>query len=258
MGATSFRCPPFRYTEWWAKQKDVLPTLQTITEVIMEKLTSSGLSKARLKRFIHLEERDLNDYEWLQVDSIALTAEEQQHLRPIQSRLRSYRTHLMNEATLWARAIYPLLLLAEQGSIQAWSGVAMQATYPQFEIDGIADGVLGKYVSGFPETPYLVVVEAKRGLETSNPVYQLYGQLLAAAHLNWENDQLEPQELFGCYTIADSWSFVRAEVSGITTERPTLRIESSGEYPEQTDAPTIVKILKKMVMKYLQQTRSGE
>jgi len=36
----------------------------------MEKLTPSGLSKARLKRFIHLEERDLNDYEWLQVDSV--------------------------------------------------------------------------------------------------------------------------------------------------------------------------------------------
>jgi hypothetical protein len=218
----------------------------------MEKLTPSGLSKATLKRFIHLEEQDSSDYEWLQVNSTSLTTAEQQSLLSIQARLRNYRTHLMNEATLWARAIYPLLLFAEQGPIQAWSGVALQATYPQFEIDGIADGALGKYVSGFLETPYLVVVEAKRGLETTNPVYQLYGQLLAAAHLNWENDSQEPQEIFGCYTIADSWSFVRAEVSGISAEKPTLRIESSGEYPEQTEASIIVKILKKMVAKHLQ------
>lgn len=80
----------------------------------------------------------------------------------------------MNEATIWARGIYPLLLLAEQGNIEAWAGVAMRATYPQFEIEGIADGVLGKCVSGFIETPYLIVVEAKRGLEAPNRVYQLY------------------------------------------------------------------------------------
>jgi len=40
----------------------------------------------------------------------------------------------------------------------------LRATYPQFEIDGVADGVLGKCVSGLLETPFLVVIEAKRGL----------------------------------------------------------------------------------------------
>jgi hypothetical protein len=123
-------------------------------------------------------------------------------------------------------------------------GVAMRATYPQFEIEGIADGVLGKCVSGFIETPYLIVVEAKRGLEAQNPVYQLYGQLLVAAHLNWENNLEEPQEIFGCYTIADSWSFIRAKVNGMSADRPTMRIESSRQYAEQYDAETIAKILK--------------
>jgi len=44
----------------------------------MEKLTWSGLSKATLKRLVNLEERDLATLEWLQVDPIPLTAEEQQ------------------------------------------------------------------------------------------------------------------------------------------------------------------------------------
>jgi len=51
--------------------------------------------------------------------------------------------------------------------------------------------------------------------------------LLAAAHLNWENDSREPQEIFGCYTVADNWSFVRAEITGLTADKPTLRIEFS-------------------------------
>jgi hypothetical protein len=65
---------------------------------------------------------------------------------------------------------------------------------------------------GMMESPYIVVVETKRGIDNQNPLFQLYGQLLAAAHLNWENENQEhsPQEIFGCYTIADSWTFVRA------------------------------------------------
>jgi hypothetical protein len=157
----------------------------------------------------------------------------------------------MNEATIWSRGIYPLLFLVEQGQIQAWSGVALQATYPQFELEGIADGVLGKCVSGFIEAPFLIVVEAKRGLEAVNLVYQLYGQLLAAAHLNWENNSNDPQEIFGCYTVADIWTFIRAEVAGMTADRTTLRIEFSREYPEQVEAATIVKILKGIVARYL-------
>ena len=185
------------------------------------------------------------------MEAISLSEAEQQELQRLRLRLLNHRTLLMNEATIWARGIYPLLLLAEQGNIEAWAGVAMRATYPQFEIEGIADGVLGKCISGFIETPYLIVIEAKRGLEAQNPVYQLYGQLLVAAHLNWENNPKEPQEIFGCYTIADSWSFIRAEVNGMITDRPTMRIESSRQYAEQYDAEMIAKILKGIVSKYV-------
>ncbi|OQW92019.1 MAG: hypothetical protein BWK78_02920 [Thiotrichaceae bacterium IS1] len=216
----------------------------------MEKLTLSALSSSLMKRWVNLTEYGIAEYDWLNVDAIVLSESEQQQLQYLKSRLRNSRMLLMNEATIWARGIYPLLILAEQGPIQAWSEVALRATYPQFEIEGIADGVLGKCVSGFLEAPYLVVVEAKRGLEASNPVYQLYGQLLAAAHLNWENDPQDPQEIFGCYTVADSWSFVRAEVAGLTTDKPTLRVEFSREYSEHSEAEILVKILKQIVAKY--------
>ncbi|BAP55375.1 hypothetical protein THII_1078 [Thioploca ingrica] len=217
----------------------------------MEKLILSTLSLPILKQWVNLNEYGIADYDWLNVEAISLSETEQQELQRLRLRLLNHRTLLMNEATIWARGIYPLLLLAEQGNIEAWAGVAMRATYPQFEIEGIADGVLGKCVSGFIETPYLIVVEAKRGLEAQNPVYQLYGQLLVAAHLNWENNPEEPQEIFGCYTIADSWSFIRAEVNGMMADRPSMQIESSRQYAEQYDAETIAKILKGIVSKYV-------
>ena len=133
----------------------------------------------------------------------------------------------------------------------------LSAVYSQFEVDGIADGVMGYSVAGRLEMPYLVVVETKRGVENQNPIFQLYAQLLAAARLNWEGDSLQDskaerapmQEIFGCYTIADSWTFVRAEVSEIESDRPTLKVESSQEYSEKSDAETILKVLKSIVAK---------
>jgi hypothetical protein len=56
----------------------------------------------------------VQSYPWLQVEGITLTESEQRELQIIQSRLMNLKVHLLNEATIWARAIYPLLLLAEQ------------------------------------------------------------------------------------------------------------------------------------------------
>ncbi len=219
----------------------------------MEKLTFSKLSLTDLKRWVTLQEGPIASYEWLQIDSISLTDHEQRQLQDIQSRLLNYDTQLMNEATIWARGIYPLLSIAEQGSIQAWAQVAMQAQYANFEIEGIADGVLGNTVAGRLESPYVVVVETKKGIEGQNPVSQLYGQLLAAAHLNWEPEKPARQEIFGCYTIADTWKLVRAQIDGIDSEKPLMHIEFSREYVEKLEAETILKVLKKMVNKYANQ-----
>ncbi|HEY9702515.1 MAG TPA: hypothetical protein V6C58_08720, partial [Allocoleopsis sp.] len=211
----------------------------------MEKLILSKISKADLKRFVTIEEKGIDNYEWLNIEYVTLTENEQQQLYYLQSHLLNYSIHFMNEATIWARGIYPFLLLAEQGKIQAWSEIPLQAKFPLFELEGIADGVLAKTVSDSVEFPYLVVVEAKKGLENQNPLYQLYGQLLTVAHLNWEDDQQERQEIYGCYTIADVWTFVRAEIEGIESEKPKMKLEFSREYSSKIEGEIILKLLKK-------------
>ena len=214
----------------------------------MSKLTFSKISLNDLKSFVTLKEQGIGDYPWLNVKNVAIDEQEQNYLQAIQSHLLNYDTLLMNEATIWARAIYPLLLLSEHSNIQAWSEVSLKAQYGDIELEGIADGVIGKCVTGFLETPYLVVVEAKRGLENANPLLQLYGQLLAAAYLNWKNDGNEFQTIYGCYTIADVWKFFKAEIKGINTEtKLTMRIETSREYVEKLEIKTIFQILKMIV-----------
>jgi len=222
----------------------------------MQKLTFSTVTLALLRQVVNLQERDASEI-WLASAEIQLSDRERLQLEIIQSYLIHEKLHVLNEATLWARAIYPLLLIAEKTGIRAWSEVPLSAMYSQFEVDDIANGVMGCSVAGRLEMPYLVVVETKRGVENQNPIFQLYAQLLAAARLNWEGDSLQDskaerapmQEIFGCYTIADSWTFVRAEVSEIESDRPTLKVESSQEYSEKSDAETILKVLKSIVAK---------
>lgn len=194
-----------------------------------------------------MEEKGVAAYPWLNDPGIALTDMEQQQLGIIQSRLLNDPTHLLNEATIWSRAIYPLLLLAERDNIRAWAEVVLSAQFSAFDISGIADGAIGQSIAGRLISPYLVVVETKRGIEGADPIPQLYGQLLAAAYLNWKADHQDPQEIFGCYTIADSWTFLRGEVSQFETECPMLKVEYSREYSEKYDAELILKILKQIV-----------
>ncbi|MEB3273695.1 MAG: hypothetical protein VKJ85_07925 [Prochlorothrix sp.] len=189
----------------------------------MEKLLFSKLTKADLAKFVSLEDQGIKNHNWLNVESVSVELHEAQQLQYLQSHLLHYDTHLMNESTIWARAIYPLLLLAEKDFIQAWAEVSLQAQYTEFELEGIADGVLAKCVSGFVEIPYLVIVEAKKGLESQNPVYQLYGQLLAVARLHWEANQNNLQTVYGCYTIADVWKFVKADIRDINSHPVSMR-----------------------------------
>ncbi len=220
----------------------------------MEKLALSSVSLETLQRLTKLTQNGIRAYSWTQVDALTLSDRDCRRLAEIQATLLRDPVHLLNEATIWARSIYPLLQLAESEDVRALAGVSLKVRYPQFEIEGVADGAIGKSIMGSMDYPYLVMVEAKRGIEGHNPVFQLYGSLLAAARLNWQTDGQEPQEVFGCYTIADSWAFVRAQVSGIDSDRPALRVEFSREYTEKTDAETILKLLKAIVARYLEQT----
>ncbi len=217
----------------------------------MPKLTFPSITLAELQTYINLQEGTVGNYGWNQVSDISLTTHELQRVTEVSDYLLNRDTTLMNEATVWGKAIFPLLTLAEHGNIEIWAEVSLKAKYQTFELEGVADGVLGKSVIGRIEAPYLVMVEAKKGIDAQNPVYQLYSQMLAAAHLNWELNGNDCQEIFGCYTIGDTWKFVRAEVSDIAGDRPLLKTEYSREYAEKLEAATILRLLKSIVQRYI-------
>jgi len=105
-------------------------------------------------------------------------------------------------------------------------------------------------IAGTIEPPYLVVAEAKRGLEGRDPRYQLYAQMVATAYFN-ADDLSESQIIYGCYTIGDSWSFVKGTVHDQGCEMPQMEIESSRDYVEKYEAEQILRILKFIVGQYL-------
>lgn len=216
----------------------------------MQKYNFSELSLKTLKTLVDIQQKGISDYTWTDIEQVTISDNEQCQLDYVKKQLTNYPTNMMNEATLWARAIYPLLLLAEQGNILATAQAPLIAQYPKFTLHGIADGILGKCIAGNVELPYLVVLEAKRGLENTNPQPQVYGQLLATLRLNSEeNNQIK--QMFGCYVIAGSWTFVRAEITQIDSDYPMLKLEHSREYNELLEAATILKILKSIVAHYL-------
>lgn len=226
----------------------------------MHTYTFSQLTEETLKTLVTVNEKHIAPEEWEKM-RIALTAKECRRLEDIKSTL--YRRHLlvMNEATLWARAIYPMLMLAEQGNVQAWSGVPLKASYLTFELEGEADGALAPAIGGRIRPPYFIVNEAKRCIHAPDPQFQLYGEMLAAAWLTWkrnsetstEHDFETEQEIFGCYIVNDSWAFVHGTVGDIETEKPTFTIEFSPVYNGISDAAQIVQLLKFIVAKHLEE-----
>ena len=100
----------------------------------MKTLKFSDISASDIKNIAQVHEQGISAYEWTQVERISLNHTEKLQIDNIISRLFNYKTSLMNEATIWARAIYPLLVLAEQDDIQAWAQITLQARYPHVEL----------------------------------------------------------------------------------------------------------------------------
>ncbi len=84
----------------------------------MEKFKLSTIGLSDLKRSVTLIETPGIHHGWLEVDDIELSSRDTQYITDLQQGLQSVQVHLFNEATLWSRAIYPLLQLAEQDNIQ--------------------------------------------------------------------------------------------------------------------------------------------
>lgn len=124
-------------------------------------------------------------------------------------------------------------------------------------MEGEVDGALAPSLGGRIQPPYLIVHKAKRGLHAPDPLYQLCGEMLAAARLNWEGDTNSEQEVFGCYTVNDSWTFVRGIVSDIETNKPTFTLEFSPDYNGVLEAEYIVQLLKFIVAKHLEEIKNG-
>lgn len=213
-------------------------------------LTFAELSLTTLRTLVQVTERGIMPAHWEQMQT-AVAINERQQVEQITAYLLNCQLTLMNEATIWSRAIYPLLLLAEANSIQAWAQISLRAAYPRFTLEGLVDGVLGHVFGGMIDAPYLIVVEAKRGLEGQNPQAQLYGTMLAAAWQNQQRNRQEQQEMYGCYTIGDNWTFVHGLITGFENDLPSLTIQYSREYAERLEAITILQILKYIVRTYL-------
>lgn len=215
----------------------------------MQTYRFSELTEEILRTLVTLDEEDSAAETWEEMQTVPLTPKERALLDYLKTDTHQRHLPLMNEATVWTRAIYPMLRLAEQGQVIAWAGVPLKATYPTFQLEGEADGALAPSVGGRMQPPYLIVHEAKRGVNAPNPQFQLYGEILAAAWLNWKKDANPEQEIFGSYTVATTWSFVQGIVSGIDSEKPAFTISFAPEYNGVSDAERILKILKGIVAK---------
>ena len=216
----------------------------------MQTYRFSELTEETLDSLVTLHEKIGVSEAWAQMQ-ITLTAEEGKRIDIFRADLEELELIAMNEATLWSRVVYPLLVLAEQEHIRAWAGVPLKATYVTFQLEGEADGALAPCILGRMRQPYFVVHETKRGVNAPDPLYQLLGEMLAAAWLNWKKDANREPEIFGCYTVAASWAFVRGVVGEIDSEKPTFAVEKSRTYDGVSDAERIVQILKVIVAKHL-------
>ncbi len=208
----------------------------------------ADLSLEQLGELCELQHRGVCPGFWDDRPLGDLTEDEQRFLATLRKHIVPYSVHLANEATIWARAIYPLLLLAEQDDIRAFSSVPLRGQLPSGELRGEVDGAMAHIgIQADAQPPYLVVVEAKRGVEASDPVAQLLGGLLCAAVKNQKKRPRAEQRLYGAYTVADVWTFLQATVTGLDEGRPAMTTIASREYTEKTEADLILRLLKSMV-----------
>lgn len=212
----------------------------------MKTYNLSTLKMAELQELVELRHQRSPTGFWEQLERTPLTDGERRSLEELNARLRHYRTHRVNEATIWARAIYPLLVLAEREEVGAFAQVPLSARWPDALLSGEADGVLARNMDEEPVYPYFVVVEAKRGIDGSDPVAQLYGALLCAARGNAQLQEpaLATTSLLGCYTIADVWTCVQARFERLDGPRPLMTVAVSREYVERSESAAILAILK--------------
>jgi hypothetical protein len=219
----------------------------------MTKLALAAVTIDDLARLALLQSRGTTESPWNgAVEPPTETARVQ--LRYLTAKLAETHPILLNEVTLWARAIYPLLELAEVDNVRAWGGVALAARdpYSDTELAGVVDGVLAPeegVLAGTPGQPFLLVLETKRGVDATDPRPQLLAAILAVlwTRLGRARPGDEVAEVFGCFTVSDTWTFVQAEAT-VRPEGSHPRLEVmlswSREYTERIEADAILGVLR--------------
>ncbi|MFT3770783.1 MAG: hypothetical protein QM820_35620 [Minicystis sp.] len=216
----------------------------------MRRLLFAQMTLDNLQGLVKLDDRGVQPKAWEDFAHGELSPREQFIVDHVTADLRRFQPSLVNEATVFARAIFPLLVLAEAEGVQALADVPLTARIGEVELAGTADGALGRPLAGELRAPFLVVVEAKRGVEAASPVAQLYGELLAAASINAQETGRPSQRIYGCYTVADNWTFVRLQAEALDTPHPSFEVVTSWELNEKVEAGTIARILKTIVAEH--------
>lgn len=216
----------------------------------MRRLLFAQVTLEDLQSLAQIKDVGLRSKPWDELARGDLTAAEEQIVAQISADLRRYQPSLVNETTVFARSIYPLLVLAETEGVQALADVGIRAQIGDVELAGMADGAMGRAVAGELRAPFLLLVEAKRGVEGVSPVAQLYAEMFAAALSNARESGRAGTTLYGCYTIADNWTFVQLTAEGLDSPQPALTIVTSSELNEKMEAGTIARILKSIVAEH--------
>jgi len=87
----------------------------------------SELTLKDIRHIVRLKEQRVTIDSWFKEDQILLSEPEKQRIEYIKGCLLPYETTLMNEATIWGRAIYPMLLMSEKNDLQAHAEVFLEA-----------------------------------------------------------------------------------------------------------------------------------
>ncbi len=217
----------------------------------MAKLSLGSVTLDELGRLAALESPGVTQEPW---DNATEPPDEQTQvlLRYLTAKIADTQPTTLNEATLWSRALYPLLELAETGRVRAWAEVALAAKdpYSDTELSGIVDGVLAQegVLAGTPGQPFLLVMEAKRGMGATDPRPALLAALLTVLWTKLGQAEAKPSaETFGCFTAGDIWTFVRAEAvlrSEAHSPRVGVTLSWSREYAERAEAGAILQVLR--------------
>lgn len=213
----------------------------------MTKLNLLQVTLDDLQRLAELTDDGIQESPWTAWSKNPLPEHDVLAVEEIMARLRRFDATLVNEATIWGRVVYPMLMLAETDGVQAWSQVPLQASIGDVELVGVLDGAIGRPTAGVLDIPWLLVVEAKRGVDATSPQWQLYGEMLAAAAGHERRRPRPVQEIHGCMTVADVFKFVRAEVRFAADARPRVALSSSREFTAKTEAREVLATLKAVV-----------